>query len=1277
MRRRIRRSSLVALIIFLVLLIAGAVLLRWQNAWVAEHLAGIITRNLLSERGYALQLEGFDGNLGGELDLEGVRVRYRGERREPFDLFEARNVHVSFDPFSILRGDFRSTELELEGTVLRAFGIESEGWAYPGFDPEPGRRSSVEVDLESVRISELLLLRETEAGVDSLRVAMADFSLFRNSGGSSLDLKRFSAEQSGSPALDLRGRFFLSGRGDLTLAGVQLQLPRTRMALRGFVELNRGPALKLSVDASPVRLGEIAALLRADLDDDSELFGSVRVEGTTDSLGLAGRLSGRLFSYELEEMEFAGSYTPGVLSFDRLAGMLNHSSVEGHGRFELPLGGTELGIRAESRLDSFDLATFLGGGLVTDLSGLAGIRVDGDRQSFHLDLGPGSVDAYSFQQATGDLELQADTLVLRGIRFWDEGLDAGLAGRIHPEAGRIDVSGEGLSRSSAWARRFSGDPCLEGDLDFHTRFQGKLDGPRFELEGTMREVNYFGAALERGQLTLSSDSLVALPLSIHIEGEDFDRFGLSFDRLYLDASLFGEELQLRHASLDADRAQLLLAGTIDLGRAPPGALFERLWLRWLGEDWLNDRPLALDLGDSLRLGPAEWYSGRGHLRVDWGQDESAGDRFTIEDLDLGQLAPWIPANLEASGSLSGELRRLPAGGFGMNAHLGAIQLGGLPAGELDLALSWRGDSLAVDSLAWRLSPDRRLLLRGGLAGLPSADGGLGALGDIEVDRLRSQLELTALRFPVERIEMLRPGSAGIRGELSGRVTVEGPLDEPRIVSEARLDSLRVGDVALDRLWWTAHQEAGRLRLSHLVLERGQSRIDGWLVLPLDFSLLAPPALLRDEELAGDLHLAGRAEDLLGLTEHLAEAGGALEGALRLGGSLAQPTPEGWLRLRDGGLRLSGWEESLEGLSADAIVRGDTLQVLSLHGREGLKWSRYRRGEISGDGWLTLHGPFRYAASLDLSGTSVGTVPAFNGVVSGHLDLGTWLEDGVPPHPFVQGDLDIHEGTLSLNFQDTGGGPTASPTLSYRFDVRAENNLMLVNNEADLELSGELELSSTPAGQEIVGELRTLRGSYTVFGNKFHLLEGYLDFSSAEGINPKIDILAETRTRDDRIEIHITNTFAEPEVDVISEQGYGREDVLRILMGLPASGAGEAGVSVAETVVRSRVEAELLGRLERMVSGELAGLVDFEIENRNLEGEGESETRWQIGRYLPGGIYISYNQGLSLDSDRELALEYRFYNRLWLRSEVINRGREFGEEGLLSEYNIDVRFRFEY
>jgi len=1278
MRRRFRRSSLIALALFVVILAAGVLLLRSQNAWLAERVAGVVTRNLLSERGYTLHLEGIEGRPTGELTLHQVRVTYTGGGHEPFDLFRAERVYVNFTLSSLFRGDFESAGFELGRAELRAFPVEAEGWAYPGFDRGEEDRSDVTVSLESVKIDSLLVLREREAGLDSVRVVDADFRLFRNAAGTAVELQGLRLERPDAPPLDASGRFFLRDGGMLTLAGVHVELPESRLDLQGNLILADGPRLDLNVHSEPVRLRELAEAMGAELDTDSYLRGDLHLKGRPDSLGIVGHVTGNLYGFELEGVDCDGRYHDSRLSFTAMRGRLNGCAADGSASFTLPLGGRRFGYEADTALDHFDLATFLGGGLQTDFSGRLRIEDPGGDADLRFILDAGSIARYPFHSAEAELNLRGDSLRFERVKVLDEGLELNLDGLLQPRAGLIDLHMQGHGESSPLIAHFAGDSSLQGHVDLDLRFRGAPGKPALELSGSFEDLRYLNSDWGVGEFSLLSDSLTRAPIWIHAEGRGFSRAGVAFDDFYLDADLQGDSLRLGHVSLERDGTSLGFGGVVDFGASPLTVELDRAWLRWLDQEWLNDRPLEVSVGDSLALGPTAWHSDRGSVELCWNRPEEGPDRILVHELDLAQLAPWLPERLGLSGRLSGELKRNGRGGLVGTARLAELGLDGKPAGEAEIDLHWLGDSLSVETVLWRPEEGREIALSGWLTGLPDVSGGPGALAETELDSLRASLQLRAERFPLESVTKLWPQSRFLAGDLTGHLQVQGPLTHPRVHSIASIDSCGIGHVGLNRVSWTAHLEETGLRLSHLEVVRGQSRLDGWARIPLELGLGRPVGLAPEGRLSGDLHLQADGADLLGTNDLLAEAGGSLVGDIALAGTVSEPEPTGHLRLRDGVLRFAGWEERLESLDVDALVRGDTLELLSLHAREGIKWSRMSQGELSGSGWLTFIGPFRYQLGLDLARTSYGTLPFFTGQLSGHLDLEPWLEEGVPPHPYVTGDLEIHEGTLNYSF-DTNvdeGGATVAPVLSYDLDLRAEQNLMLKSDEADLELSGELHLSNTPGGQDISGDLRILRGHYLVFGNKFHMVEGYLDFSSAQDINPRIDILAETRNRDDRIQILITNTFAEPMVDVVSEQGYSREDVLRILMGLPVSGEYGGG-ELAGTVVAGRVETELLNRLERMVSGELAGLVDFGLENRNLDEAGEMETRWQIGRYLPGGLYISYNQGLSMDSDREVGLEYRLYNRLFLRSEIVNRGGQFAEEGLINEYNFDVRLRYEY
>ncbi len=1280
MGRHLRRSSLAALILFVVILGGALLYIQRNNPWLAERVASLVTRNLLAARGYSLHLAGIEGRLPGEVVVHGLRVSYLGSGHEPFDLFTAQRMALRFSIGGLLRGDFLSESLRVESAVLRAYKVRATGWAYPGFDSPKGDRSKVQVALDEVTVDRLLILRETPAGADTLILSEGVSRIYRTAEGSSVDLAQLRIAHSDRPPVQASGLFLLREGGQLGLSNVELVLPESQLNLRGELGLAGGITANLAVTAAPARLRELAAALGEPLDTESLLTGHLQLVGRPDSLQLAGQLSGTLYDYRLETVDCRGLYMDGRLHFAALNGRLNDNDLDAAAVFTLPLHGREFGYSADARLTHMDLATFFTAGLPSDFNGNLSAVGSEDAGRFRFDLGPGRVERYPFGEATGRLDLRGDTLYFREVEIADRGLAATLTGRIWPGAETLDLEIVAVSDSSRLAGTFAGDSLLGGHVELAGRFVGPVLSPAMDLSGRFARLRYFGALLGRGEFSLRSDALNLQPTRIHAEGDSLEHLGFAFARYYLDAELLGDTLRLRHASLDGAELALDLSGRLAIDPQAPRLRLERAWLRWLGEDWLNEGPMDLTLGEAPALAMTRWRNQDGSVALRWNRPDQGPDRLELVGVPLTQLAPWLPPTLALEGRLSGVLEREGPAAFALRARLDGILLGGAPAGRAELALHWRGDSLAVDSLRWEPAPGQLLRLAGGLRGLPSAAGGPAALAALDLPALVAALQIEAANFPLERLTSLWPASAALAGRLSGRIDLAGPLAQPTLASEARLDSARIGRFALDTAAWTATLAGGQLEVSSLRLARGSSRVEGRLALPLDLGLGRRPRPLAEGELSGSLHVDVDASDLLELSEVIAEVGGRLEGDLSFGGSPSAPRPQGQLRLHDGVLRLAGWEERLTAIEAEASVQGDTLRVVSLRAKEGIQWSDYAEGLLTASGWLTLRPPYRYLVTAQLTRCAFGTLPFFTGLISGELTLSTWEAKDVPPHPYLRGALLVHEGILSYEFQDVAEapGPTVAPVLSYNLDVRAEQNLLLVNTEADLELSGELVLSNTPAGQDISGELSTLRGSYFVFGNRFQIVQGELDFSSADDINPKIDIVAEARHRDDQIEIHITNTFAEPEIEVISEQGYSREDVLRILMGLPVGGEDGSSGGTAGTAVAGRVGAELLNRLERVVSDELTGLVDFGLENRNLEGNtGDVETRWRIGRYLPGGFYISYNQGLSMDSDREVALEYRLYKRLYLRSEVVNRGSEFANEGLVNEYNVDIRFRYEY
>jgi len=1278
MKRRFKQSTIVALVLALLLAASLALLLQFRNSWLASRLAGLATQNLLADSGYAMSLEGVGWKPGEGFQLRGLSLRYRGDLREPFVLFEAERLRMSLRPRALLKGNLSSPSLEIEGAVLRAFPVPSEGWAYPGLGERGGEPSRSRVDLESIGIRDFLLLRPAGQGLDSLRVDLARMDFHRSGAGLRLGIDSLAGRlPSGQAVESLSGRLRLAEQV-LDLDSLRFRLPDGSGLLAARVHLGGKRSLELSGRADSLRLDEVAALWGEKLETDSRLSGTFSLSGRTDSLRIAGRVSGSLYDYELENLDLSGRLGPGGrLEFRTARGRVNRNPVDGKALFLLPHPGEVLGMKLQTRLVHFDLASFLGDGPPSDLNGRVRIEGDENKLDLGLDLGAGSFLDLPFASGQADLGLAGDSLALRRVDLRDRGLALDLQGWLRPGAGDLDLRGVGSSRSSRLARIFSGDSTLTGDLDFNLRVHGALEAPVFEMNGPFRHAVFLGAAIDSGRVELACPALNRDPLDVVLEAKSVSYWKFKFNKGFVHARVFPDSLELAYASLEGESLGLTLAGGLPLRADPPRARFTRFWVHSLGEDWLNDRPLVLEWGPSPRVEAVQMLSSSGRVSLQWGRPEGEPRSVEWEDLNLSLLRPWLPAGLASSGRSRGSLLLDSRDRVDLRVELDDLRLGAQADGRSSLSARWESDSLRLESLDWRLSDGGFLKAEGRFGGLPTPARLLAGKASLSRDSLTLDLDLRCDRFPTERLDAFLPDSTGIHGRLNGGLHLHGPFGSPSLESEAELDSFRLGPLSLDEIRWVASSDGRALSLHSLSASMGSgSRLEGHLNLPVELSLLSAPRLEPQGPLEGELDLQGRLEDFHPLLNPwLAVAEGDLEARVALAGTVEDPRPRGRVKLRRAKLRPMAWEEELVGLDADGRLEGDSLFIENLSAREGLRFEGDRLGRVQAGGWLTWRGPFHYEAKASVTQFSLNTLPFFTGVLSGELTLKTGLDDGQREFPLLEGRFKVSRGELHKLLEQSAAASEEPPPVSYRLDLSSDGGLYLRDAEADLELAGDLTVSSLPSGKDISGLLDIRRGRYTLFWHVFHLKEGTLDFNRSKGFNPGLSIEAETRTRDDVITLDITGTLEEPKVGVKSSQGYNEEDVLRILVGAPQGDEGwtrSTGEAVGGTVSN-----QLLGRLESWASGELfSGLFDtVEIEGANpLSGEG---TRWQVGRYLPGGFYVTYNHGLSLNSTWELGMENRLLSWMILRMELINRGEELGSGTSQGEYNFDIRFRYEY
>ncbi|MCH7550009.1 MAG: translocation/assembly module TamB domain-containing protein, partial [Candidatus Krumholzibacteriota bacterium] len=230
-----------------------------------------------------------------------------------------------------------------------------------------------------------------------------------------------------------------------------------------------------------------------------------------------------------------------------------------------------------------------------------------------------------------------------------------------------------------------------------------------------------------------------------------------------------------------------------------------------------------------------------------------------------------------------------------------------------------------------------------------------------------------------------------------------------------------------------------------------------------------------------------------------------------------------------------------------------------------------------------------------------------------------------------------------------------------------------NQDLSVEMRGELILKRDEQGLYLRGDLTMLRGSYNVYANKFRVIDGTLNFSTAETLRPEVYINAYTPYRNEGgiekrifLSLNWPQDKKEPTIQLSYEDpGYYESDLWRML-----GGSNLAGGIAANT-------------LERALNQQMSGLsieVDQERNDTSQPGTPEQEMMIGVGKYLWEDFYLRYRQGLTFSTEQQIQMEYRISRLFLLRSEFIRNSRRgyIARNGQYTdEFNFDVKFRWEY
>jgi translocation and assembly module TamB len=514
------------------------------------------------------------------------------------------------------------------------------------------------------------------------------------------------------------------------------------------------------------------------------------------------------------------------------------------------------------------------------------------------------------------------------------------------------------------------------------------------------------------------------------------------------------------------------------------------------------------------------------------------------------------------------------------------------------------------------------------------------------------------------LHMTQLDDISLGGHVELSLTVHGPAEDAEIIGEFLIDEPQYGAMELTRV-------EGRVDYAN---RRAAFEIDGWDgtraalhaagETPVDLGFVGVEDRIPD----GPLDVTISADSLdaaiaLSYVTTLEQVAGVVSGDVHIGGTTAEPEPDGALTLRDGAWSIEAIGVRHERVDGDLRLLPDrTVEVDVATGTTG-------RSEVHG---VVLLAPLRDPA-LDLTfsfdGFPAVVRPDIEGLISGEFVL-----SGTYRRPLAQGDLTVDESTVYVDeirraaevvdlrdpflFQsgitvDTTAlinQPLIAGLRNPFFDnLRVNVNLSVPSDtwlrsiETDVEIGGDLLVRyDRPAGDFVlIGELQALRGTHLVLGRTFEIDGGTVGFIGRPGMNPSLDIQASSRIRrfDEQpleIQAQVEGTLVRPLVTLSTDEaGLGQSDLVSYLVfgqstsqvGGRGQVLGDFGAASSAYAVTQGVVSYVGGRLVNQFGSALGrglGLdyVSIETGGRgSLEGGYLLDTQIEFGQYVSDDVFV--------------------------------------------------------
>lgn len=537
----------------------------------------------------------------------------------------------------------------------------------------------------------------------------------------------------------------------------------------------------------------------------------------------------------------------------------------------------------------------------------------------------------------------------------------------------------------------------------------------------------------------------------------------------------------------------------------------------------------------------------------------------------------------------------------------------------------------------------------------------------------SNLRLRIENLDVEDLEDALAGAEERRlaGTLRAEAVLTGTLAVPRLVVDARVDDLRIGEVPYAGATVRVVAGPGRAEVAAALAQTAGRALRLDAAMPVAFAL-SPFELRTTGPIDGTL--AADAIDLAfvdALTPALADVGGTFAADLAIGGTPEKLALRGPLTITDGRARVP----------AVGLTYSDVDLAVRLDG-QAVAVERLR--VVSGEGTLAGSGSIRLGASgpeLDVR-IELTRFPLFGNQYGRGAASGWLWASGTLAAPVIEGSVETDAFVLQIPETLPGKvrppdptieviGPGAPPTVqpaaaggeadapapdlfenvALTIQVQVPRNAWIRRSDAEIELRGWITAWKKPGDDlKLSGDISVVRGWFGFQGKNFDVTEGEVTFTGA-GMNPNLHLVASHRAGEYTARVVVGGTLEKPTLTLESDPPLPQADVLSVIVfGKPASelssgesaGLGERAVGIAAGYAASE--------LRQSVAKALG------VDTLEFSGGGSlAESEISAGKYVAKDVFVSLSHKFG-EAVEELRIQYFLTPRWTIETSTDTLGR---------------------